>query len=135
MGNLDVFWTIFWLIGKVSLLAVAAFPLFLVGYGIYLIAYRQLRVQQADQVRLQEARLVRLERDDHGLGGFVISLPSGEMIDLDKDMTEQLIISALTGAQFGAPIAAKAVEGNAPIVELPAMAMIPTQQQGGEVDL
>ena len=134
MGNLDVFWTIFWLIGKVSLLAVAAFPLFLVGYGIYLIAYRQLRVQQADQVRLQEARLVRLERDDHGLGGFVISLPSGEMIDLDKDMTEQLIISALTGAQFGAPIAAKAVEGNAPIVELPAMAMIPTQQQGGEVD-
>ena len=132
---MDVFWTIFWLIGKVSLLAVAAFPLFLVGYGIYLIAYRQLRVQQADQVRLQEARLVRLERDDHGLGGFVISLPSGEMIDLDKDMTEQLIISALTGAQFGAPIAAKAVEGNAPIVELPAMAMIPTQQQGGEVDL
>lgn len=133
--DLDVFWSIFWFIGKLSLLAVAAFPLFLVGVVIYKIVYEKWRVWQADEITKKAAQIIRLERDGHGLGGFVVSLPSGEMLDLDKDMTEQLIISALTGAQFGAPIAAKAVEGNAPMVELPGMAMIPTQQQDGEVDL
>ena len=117
------FWDVFFFLGKISLLAVALFPAFLVGLGIYVICYKRRRIAQADEVTLKKAQLVRFELDTHGLGGFVRGLETGEFVNLDASDFEgrQKIMASLTGANFGAPVAKKVVDGDKPVVNLPAI--------------
>ena len=115
-----IFWTIFGVLSFV--------PVFLVGLFIYRRIYQQWRVWQADQIKLEQAMHVRLELDNHALGGYVLNLRTGQFTDLDtgEQVSKQKVIAALTGASFGAPIAQQVVDDGAPVVELPSL--VPVQQ-------
>jgi hypothetical protein len=131
---MDTFWTIFFFIGKVSLLAAAAFPLFLVGLAIYVIIYRKWRVWQADElVRLGEMWR-QLPLDSHGLTGVYVHLLTGAIHDMDQgdwaDAAHKL--AALSGAQGYSAVATQVVEEEAPMVQLPSM--ISTQDLQGPKD-
>ena len=127
---MDTFWDLFFFIGQVSLLAVAAVPLFLVILGIYLVIYRKWRVWQADQVKLREATFLRLELDAHGLGGHVVDLLSGAITDLDQGphVAAQKKLASLTGAQGYSAVATQVVEDEAPMVRIPPITLVPAQQ-------
>ena len=126
---MDTFWAIFTFIGKVSLLAVAAFPLFLVGLAIYVIVYRKWRVWQADELTRLEAAWLQLSMDPHGLTGTAINLLTGAIHDMDNSEWAAAAhkLAALSGAQGYSRVASEVVEEEAPMVELPSILPMPTQ--------
>jgi len=133
----STFWTIFLFIGKISLLAVALFPLFLVGLAIYIIVYRKWRVWQADEiVRLREM-WYQLPMDSHGLTGTTIHLLTGAIHDMDQgewaDAAHKL--AALSGAHGHSATATKVVEEEAPMVQLPSITPMPEPRFKNEIDL
>jgi len=131
------FWDIFLFIGKISLLAMASFPLFLVGLIIYVIVYRKWRVWQADQVALLREMWYQLPMDPHGLTGTTIHLRTGAIHDMDQgewaDAAHKL--AALSGAQGYSAVATQVVEEEAPLVQLPSIMPIPRQDSRKDADL
>lgn len=137
---MDTFWTIFFFIGKVSLLALAAFPLFLVGLAVYKIYYRQKRVQQADEVILLREAWHQFSMDPHGLSGVVVNLLEDEVgklycLDNGEWVPAAHKLAALSGAQGYSAVATQVVEEEAPMVQLPSLVSTHDLQAPKDADL
>lgn len=123
----DVFLDILLGMAMVSALAVASLPAFGVYWFISKLCYERKMVRKADELRLLEAAVLRLDLDDHGLAGLLMKLDSGEIKDLDQGdhVAAQKKLAALTGAQGYSKVASEVVEEEAPLVQIPDIVPVP----------
>ena len=133
----DVFLDLLLIVATLSALAVLALPIFFVYLFISRTLYERKMVRKADEVRLREATILRLELDDHGLAGHVVDLLSGAITDLDQGdhVAAQKKLAALTGAQGYSKVASEVVEEEAPLVQLPVIMPIPARERGQDANL